>query len=137
MSASDTVKEIMRVGNTAGIPRDFMEFLEEKCALLEGQIAALEGHAAELEKQIAQIKMEKRISQAKAKSPEHGDLREYRGALWKRTERGFEPVPYCKECGHHPVMAPQPHNQPATPMFWKCEKGHVAPFAGRPELKTD
>lgn len=48
MSAADTVKEFVRIANTAGLAKDVVDLLQAKVALLADKVAALEKDGAAL-----------------------------------------------------------------------------------------
>jgi len=48
MSAADTVKDVVRIANTAGLAKDAIDLLEKKSTLLTDQVAALENENAQL-----------------------------------------------------------------------------------------
>jgi hypothetical protein len=126
MGAQDTVKEIIRISSTAGHSKDVIDLLEKKGALLAEQVTALEGENTQLKLENIQFR-----TQLKNLQPVTGGFHEFAGVLWKRTAKGFEPFPYCKECSHHPIMTGHPPFG-LDPMLWICSQNHTAPFAGRP-----
>jgi hypothetical protein len=128
MSAESAAKELIRVATTAGLSKDVIDLLEKKASLLVEENAVLASKISRLEIENGQLKTQLQNSQ-----PVVGRFHEFGGVLWKRTEKGFEKFPYCKECAHHPVMMAQPPLRHITPMFWSCSNGHTAPYAGLPE----
>jgi hypothetical protein len=131
MSATDTAKEIIRIGSTAGLSKDVIDLLEKKLVLLTEQVALLTSENMQLKLENGQLR-----TQLKNSQPVAGGFHEFGGILWKRTSNGFEPFPYCKECDNHPVMFGQPpHPLRQNPMLWQCSKcGFIANFAGRPKI---
>jgi hypothetical protein len=51
------------------------------------------------------------------------------GVFWKRTATGFEQIPYCGECEHHPIMTPKWRAK-----IYICSNGHQAPIYVEPPL---
>ena len=131
MSATDTAKEVIRIASTAGLSKDVIDLMDKKLALLTSENAELKTKVSSFEIEVRQLR-----GQLEHLQPVAGGFHEFAGVLWKRTSKGFEPFPYCKECSHHPVMIGQPPlvNPPA---IWQCSNRHVAPYAGRPAASTN
>jgi hypothetical protein len=128
MNASQTAKELVRIATTAGLSKDVIDLLEKKAALLVEENAVLTNKITTLEVENRQLKTQVQNSQ-----PVTGAFHEFAGVLWKRTDKGFEKFPYCKECSNHPIMVGHPSiGLPIDPHLWVCSHGHTAPFAGRP-----
>ena|SRR5438128_1904314 len=121
MSALDTAKEIVRLGSTVGLSKDVIDLLEKKAALLTEQVGALERENADLKAENAQLR-------AQLQQAQPVGFEESMGVLWKRTARGFENNPYCKECPTHPIMT-----QFQDLGVWACANNkHHAPLSVRP-----
>jgi DNA-binding MarR family transcriptional regulator len=58
MSALDTVKEIIRIGNTAGLSKDVIDLLEKKSALLAEKVMTLESKNAQLKLECTQLRQQ-------------------------------------------------------------------------------
>src|SRR3972149_6291792 len=128
MNAAAAAKELVRIASTGGLSKDVIDLLEKKAALLVHENAVLTTKVSELEIQNGQLRTQIQNSQVVT-----GGFHEFMGVLWKRTEKGFERFPYCKECPNHPIMVGHPAiGIPIDPDIWVCSKGHTAPFAGRP-----
>jgi hypothetical protein len=102
---------------------------------LRDQLAGLDREATGLKAENAQLKaankdlaaqLQQRAAQIHALQPT--GFVENMGVLWKRTETGFESVPYCKECKSHPIMTPI-----RGVRMLVCGTGeHHAPFGVKP-----
>ena len=125
MNAVSTVKEILRLGTTGGLSKDVIDLQAAKLRLLTDELALSHKRESQLELEVKQLRL-----LAQNNQPITGGFHEFCGALWKRTEKGFEPFPYCKECASHSVMTGQPPGM--SPMFWRCPNGHNAPYGGTP-----
>jgi hypothetical protein len=86
----------------------------------QDHLALQNEHAA-----LKEAHLELQTAQAE-KSP---DFVLHNGVRWRKTANGFEPFPYCNECGYQAVM------RRPTPMarFWVCSQGHMAPLTGPPK----
>ena len=124
MSATDTVKELIRIANTAGLSKDVIDLMEKKLALLTAELVQANMRISQFEIENRQLK-----TQIQNSKPVAGALQESMGVFWKQTSKGFEPNPYCAECSHHPIMMEMP---PFRPMFWQCSQGHTAPLSVNP-----
>jgi regulator of replication initiation timing len=58
MSATETVKEIVRIANTAGLAKDVIDLLQVKAALLTEQVATLEEDHTTLSSENRNLKLE-------------------------------------------------------------------------------
>ena len=100
--------------------------LRNKLHLLRDQV---EAYIDEKEKiQLEHTKLiEKHEALKLVQTKESPDLVSNMGVFWKRTATGFEQIPYCGECAHHPIM---------TPVFrakiYVCSNGHQAPIYVEP-----
>lgn len=126
MNPLDIAKDIIRIGSTAGLQKDVIDLLTTKLGVITDELTLAQKRVSQLEAENGQLR-----TQLKNVQPIGGGFIEIGGVLWKRTAKGFEPFPYCKECAHHPVMFGQPPGFP-TPVLWQCSNGHTAPFSGRP-----
>ena len=127
MSETSAAKEVIRIATTAGLSKDVIDLMEKKLSLLAAELSQANTRISQFEIENRQLKTQLQNSQ-----PVAGSFHEFGGVLWKRTAKGFEKFPYCKECAHHPVMIGQPPIPNMTPMFWNCSHGHNAPYAGHP-----
>ena len=102
--------------------------------LLREQLAAVGRETTDLKTEIAHLKQTNKeltaqvqnyAAQIHALKP--ADKVENMGVFWKRTPDGYEKIPYCGECSHHPIM---------TPMWqarvYACSNGHHAPLYVEP-----
>jgi hypothetical protein len=122
MSASDIAKEVVRIANTHGLAKDVIDLLEKKMALLVEENATLSTKVSRLEVENGQLKAQLQNSQAVV-----GGFAESMGVFWKRTATGFEKIPYCGECAHHPIMTPKWLSK-----IYICSQGHQAPIYVEP-----
>jgi hypothetical protein len=73
------------------------------------------------------------INTYEAKESALSAFEEHFGVLWKRSGKGFDPAPYCKECETHPIMMGLPPSV-RPPSCWHCSKcGHNAAYCGFPK----
>lgn len=99
-------KEIIRIGTTAGLSKDVIDLLQTKLAIVTEEFAILSEENLRLKAENADLQHENiQLKQKLADlDPEQGLFTESMGALWKRSEDGYEPFPYCPDCERHPVM---------------------------------
>jgi len=118
MSATDIAKEVVRIANTHGLAKDVIDLLEKKLALLIQENSTFSAKVMRLEIENAQLR-----TQLENAQPVTGGFVEHMGVFWKRSKTGFEKIPYCGECAHHPIMTALMHDAG----IWICSAGHLAP----------
>ena len=121
MNARDTAKEIVRITSRAGPSKDVIDLLEKKLAILTGELS-------DAQRKIAGLETENNKLRTQLHNIQPVEFQESMGVLWKRTPKGYEPHPYCKECQNHPVMMPIKHAG-----IWLCANGdHHALLSAKP-----
>jgi hypothetical protein len=92
--------------------------LKERIELAKDQYAALERQVADLTKKLEIVESQNALLSGKlekASAPE--EFTKVNGLLWRQTNIGFEPSPYCPRC--KTVMHQFPPN---ARMYWTCSK---------------
>jgi hypothetical protein len=97
--------------------------------LLREQLCALDREVVKLKAEVAHLKASNEDLKAQLQRAQPSGLILHEGLLWKRTETGFEPRPYCPECPTHPVMMAIPPGEADT---WACSGHHCFDYAIKP-----
>ena len=86
---------------------------------LESEKSALQSNVAKLRQQLQDLQPTGFV--------------EHMGAMWRRTNDGFEPIPYCKHCIGNPIMG-----RPRGQRFYLCGTGeHQAPLSIHPPTNEE
>jgi hypothetical protein len=88
-------------------------------AMLKDQITILQRQAAEATVKAEKLETENQHLRKQLEKLNPGGFVKSEGLLWRKTENGFEPRPYCPSCPDHPVMTP--HGP-----WWTCPGGEHA-----------
>ena len=128
MSAYQLAKDAARIASTATLSKDVIDLLQAKLSLLAEQIVLLDKKVALFERENSDLKAENKNLRAQLENLQPSGFEENMGVLWKETDTGFEPHPYCRECASHPIMTPVHQAR-----LWVCANGeHQAPFSVKP-----
>jgi hypothetical protein len=136
MNLFDGLEKLINEHASAAVLRDHVALLKSQLSKFESDASVLQSEKLEFQIKLKTLQAE--VDHLRAEIKKHkqpaNQFHEFSGVLWKRTEKGFERVPYCPECSNHPIMFGQPpHPLILDPHMWQCSKcNFIATFSGRP-----